>query len=130
MISATGVGADGVVVSIPAQQGYLSLCRVNASAIGAMLGFGVDALDDLRLAVTEAVTWSLDRSKSGTRMELSVSGVDGQLHFAVVAEASETASADVDDLASAILGAMVDEFSTELEGGRTRLTFTKSTSSE
>ncbi len=129
-MSATGVGADGVVVSIPAQSGYLSLCRVNAIAIGAMLGFGVDALDDLRLAVTEAVTWSLDRSKSGTRMELSVSGVDGKLHFAVVAEASETASPDIDDLASAILGAMVDEFSTKLEGGRTLLAFTKSTSLE
>lgn len=129
-MSATGVGADGVVVSIPAQSGYLSLCRVNASAIGAMLGFGVDALDDLRLAVTEAVTWSLESAEPGTRMELTVSGVDGTLHFAVVAQASEAASADIDDLASAILGAMVDEFSTELEGGRSRLAFTKSSSSE
>ena len=120
---------EQVVVQIPADTGYLSLCRVNASAVGAMLDFDVDALDDLRLAVTEAVTWCLEGALTGSRMELAVSGSAGVLHFSVSGDAAPGASEEMDDLSSAILGAMVDESASSISGGRLSLTFTKSASS-
>ncbi len=115
-----------VVVTFPAQSGYLSLCRVNASAVGSMLDFDVDELDELRLAVTEAVNWLLDGADPAGTLSLTLGTSGRSLLFDASCPSLGDGSSELDDLASAIMGATVRDFFTQAEQGVRRCVFSKS----
>ncbi len=117
MVEAT----DNLVITFPARAGYLSICRLNVTAMAATAGFDVDALDDLRLAVNEAVTWLLqDEGEAGGVVELAISADDGLVEFRGIRSEVGLAERPIDDLAGAILGATVDsiEHGTDERGRR------------
>lgn len=121
---------DEVVLRFPAKSGFLGLCRVNASTVGAMLGFNVDQLDDLRLAVNESVTWLLlgSGSSEGT-VELKLEGSNGELRLVATRFEVGLSAEPVDDLVAAILGATTDSYRTENAPDQRQLQFTKQISS-
>ena len=100
---------DALILRFPARAGYLHVSRLNASAVGAEAGFDVDELEDLRLAVTEAVTWLLADPESGGEVELVMSATDGTLRIDGT-RSSSIALPDraLDDLMDAVLGATTD----------------------
>ena len=55
---------DQLTIGFPARPGYLVVGRLNAAAIGVAAGFDVEELDDLRLAVTEAITTGIPSSST------------------------------------------------------------------
>lgn len=122
---------EEILIRFPAKPGYLSLCRINAATVGAMLGFSLDELDDLRLAVNEAVTWLLlgAGTVDGT-VELSLAGDAGALKFVATRIDENLTDEPVDDLVAAILGATVDSY--EAEGSATQriLSFSKLAATE
>ncbi|MBT8240643.1 MAG: hypothetical protein KJN63_05395 [Acidimicrobiia bacterium] len=115
-----------VVITFPAQSGFLGLCRVNVSAVGGMLGFDIDVLDDLRLAVTEAVQWLLDGAAEGAEATLRIGLGSKSLSFSATCANQTGAASEIDDLASAILGATVDAFDGSVLGGIRRIEFIRS----
>lgn len=108
--------ADNVELEIPLSTRFASTVRAVAAAVSADLGFSVDEIDDLRLAVNEAVSLLADvddaaagrlriqfESDEGVVVVRCVrAGVDGQLGVD-----------DVDVLARRILDAVVDEYSVD-----------------
>ncbi len=131
--SSAGVSSqvDGVVLRFPAKPGYLSLCRVNASTVGSMLGFNLDELDDLRLAVNESVTWLLLGSGSAEGIvELELEGSDGELRLVATRHQAGLTDEPVDDLVGAILGATVDSYATSSSTDRRQMRFAKRASFE
>jgi serine/threonine-protein kinase RsbW len=106
--------ADNIELEIPLSTRFASTVRAVAAAVSADLGFSVDEIDDLRLAVNEAVALLADvDDAAGGRLRIVFepvddavtvrcvrSGVDGQLDLA-----------DVDVLAQRILDAVVDDYS-------------------
>jgi len=95
----------------------LRICRITTTTFAADLGFDVDQLDDLRLAVDEAVTWLLKDEEAGGEVSLALStsaakiSVRGERHSDAVPER------DVDDLVHAILGATLESYELRSEPG-------------
>lgn len=117
---------DDLTIRFPARSGYLGVCRLNATAMAASIGFDVEQLDDLRLAVDEAVTFLLiDENPSGV-VELTISCQDDQLLFRGSRSENDLPTQEPGDLVHAILGATVTAFETgEDEAGRRFVSLSK-----
>lgn len=109
----------------PADNGYLRVSRLAATTLAADLGFDVDALDDLRLAVAEVVNYLVESSTadhvvlrfetdhSAFRLE-GTTGVDidesGRREDSRAVDDSAVDDSGVDDLLHAVLGATTDDY--------------------
>lgn len=111
---------DEVRIEMPATTSFLRLARLNATAFGTALEFDVDGLEDLRMAVNEAVTWLLEGSGAGHTVLVTLRGSRGRLEIegCLDGERGSEAATEVDDLVGAILGATVDSFVLRTGGGR------------
>ena len=108
---------DGLVLQFPARPGYLAISRLNATTLAAGAGFDVEALDDLRLAIDEAVTWLVADPYDDDRIELDIRCRTGRFEVRGTRTTADAAArpapdtpGDLDDLVNAIFGATVDEF--------------------
>lgn len=111
-----------LIVRFPARRGYLSISRLNATALAADNGFDIDELDDLRLAVDEAVAWLIDdgrpeTSEPGTdrEVELRISFHGGRLEFTGTRSGPTTEVPDVSELVHAVLTVTVDHYETGVD---------------
>lgn len=110
---------DDLVIQFPATGGFLSISRLNATAVAADVGFDVEQLDDLRLAVDEAVTWLVQDEGAGGVVELVIRSHDRGLDFLGRRSEPGLPTRKLGDLMEAILGATVDQYETgEDEIGR------------
>jgi anti-sigma regulatory factor (Ser/Thr protein kinase) len=120
MDDASETTLDEVRIEMPATTSFLRLARLNATAFGTALEFDVDGLEDLRMAVNEAVTWLLDGAPNQTTVLVTLRGTQGRLEIegCLDGQPGTEAAGEVDDLISAILGATVDAFELRTGGGR------------
>lgn len=121
---------DQVVLTLPPQPRHAATARVVAAAVAADAGFDVDAIDDLRLAVNEAVAVLTDQVDGDADpddgpdvtpsdlLTLTFRSSAGRVEVDLVRPALATA-VEFDDLAATILGAVVDHH--ELLGTGIRL---------
>ncbi|MCB0966576.1 MAG: hypothetical protein KDB37_07040 [Ilumatobacter sp.] len=105
--------AEHVDIEIPLHTRHASTVRAVAAAVCADLGFSVDAIDDLRLGVNEAVALlsdvdagpdarlkiSFEAGEGVVTVRCSRRGVDEELH-----------TDDLDVIARRILDAVVDDY--------------------
>jgi serine/threonine-protein kinase RsbW len=61
-----------IVLEIPASSAYASLARSATTAVCARLGYPIDRLDDVVLAVSEAVSLLLKDAAPGARVRISL----------------------------------------------------------
>jgi len=120
---------DRFTIRFPARPGYLRVSRLNAAAIGAAAGLDVDQLDDLRLAVNEAVTWLLADEDAGGELELALQAIDGTVQIELARTGSDLPRRALDGLIEAILAVTVDQFELH-EQTNHRRAITMSTSSQ
>lgn len=103
--------ADDVVrLSFPARPGFLRLSRMNVTTFGSDLGFTVDELDDLRLAVDEAVHWLLRDENPADTVVLELRQRDDGVELRATRSGAALPDQPVGDLIHAILGATVDGY--------------------
>jgi serine/threonine-protein kinase RsbW len=57
---------DEIKLSLPAKPEYVSVARLTASAVAARIGFDIDAIEDFKAAVSEAVIILMNQ---GAQME-------------------------------------------------------------
>ena len=114
-----------VRLAVPAQPGYLRMTRLLAAGVASRVGFTLDEVDDLRIAIDE-LCFSLvgPGGREGTisvRYEILPDGVivEGEGHF----EDGDHHAPLLSPLSMQILGAVADECSLEpgLEGPTFRL---------
>jgi hypothetical protein len=87
------LGADEVRLRVPAHNRYLCVVRMAASAVGAIAGFDLERLDDLRLA-TDELTATLLRDGTGAFVHLSLRAVDASVVAEGWIEAGATAAVE------------------------------------
>ena len=117
--------SNELIVRFPAKGGYLEISRLNATAMAATAGFDVTELDDIRLAVNEAVAWLLDDEVTGT-VELAIVASPGELGFRGAVSGPQIPELQVHDLLHAIMGATTDSYEAGLDDGGNRfLSFAK-----
>ena len=118
---------DEVKLSLPSTPEFLRLARVTASGVASRMGFTVDEVEDLRLAIDElcfALTGSppapgtveLSYRLNGTALE-----IEGLGHF----NGSRPSPLTLSDLSERILDALVDEHELLTSGDSPRFRLVK-----
>ena len=67
------IGADQVIVRMPADGAYLSVLRTATAGLAARLDFTLDDIEDMRIAVDEACAMLLSQAIPGSSLECSFS---------------------------------------------------------
>jgi serine/threonine-protein kinase RsbW len=108
---------EAVRLSLPASPDFVRIVRLAASGIATNLGFDVDELDDLRVAVGELVNLTLEVCKPETLDVLFT--IDGkELRVEGSAPAAEDRVVELDTLTRQILDAFLDGYAIEITDGR------------
>ncbi len=110
---------DGPIeLALPADTRLLRLVRLVASGLASTAGFDVDELDDLRIAVDEAVA-SLLEGGDGTRLNLrfDVGGSEVGMSGSTPAAPGSPLDADRVELSTQILAAVCDDHELDVSGG-------------
>jgi len=110
-----------VDLSIPVQADLVVLARLTAATVAGRAGFGVEDIEDLRLAVEE-LCLSLVGSRQDGRLHLSYEcegdAITVDCWYEAGDEDAQGSGGDADDLSLRILDALVDEHGHELREGR------------
>lgn len=108
---------EAVRLSLPASPDYVRIVRLAASGIATNLGFDVDELDDLRVAVGELVNLTLEVCKPET-LDVTFT-IDGTvLRVEGEAPAADGRVVELDALTRQILDAFLDAYTIEIADGR------------
>lgn len=91
-----------VRLSVPAQPEFVSVARLTLAGVASRLSFDVDQVEDIRLAVAEAMTLLLRAGAGNAMVELEASWSPAQLDITLTrdAAANPAPAADEDDDAS------------------------------
>lgn len=114
-----------IELSLPADSRVLRLVRLVASGLASIVGLDVDALDDLRIGIDEAVAALLEGG-DGSRLELRFDVDDDGLRLAGSTPAGD-AGFDEDrlELSTQLLAAVCDEHRLDVADGRVHVGLTK-----
>lgn len=112
----TGSG-ERVELSVPMHPRWAATVRLLAASMAADLGFSVDEIDDLRLAVSEAVALVAAQERPGDRLDVSVMAVGDSISIEFSARSGRPPT-EPDDLAANVLRAVTDHY--EVRDGTVR----------
>ncbi|MGH9092452.1 MAG: hypothetical protein ACRDZR_13925 [Acidimicrobiales bacterium] len=117
--------ADVVELTIPVRADLVVLARLTAATMASRADFGIEEIEDLRLAVEELCLSIVRSDDGGGRLRFTYVRQDGMVEIACSLErdpeeAPGRPAGDrvVDDLSLRILDALVDEHRQELLDGR------------
>jgi hypothetical protein len=112
--------ADAVRLEVPAVHRYLRLVRLTAAGLAADLGFGTDAIEDLRVAVDELCAATIDGTAPGSELVVTFRTVDGALHVDGICAGAHADPLEVHAIAEELLSILADEHAVEDAPGERR----------
>jgi serine/threonine-protein kinase RsbW len=118
---------DGPIeLALPADTRLLRLVRLVASGLASTAGFDVDELDDLRIAVDEAVAALLEGG-DGSRLTLrfGVGADEVDMRGSTPAGTGDPLDIDRVELSTQILAAVCDEYELDTADGTVRVRIVK-----
>lgn len=110
-----------VTITFEADTRNVSLARTMAAAMAARADLPIDQLEDVRLAVDEAVSQVVLAAPAGGLVELTFVETAEGLDIAVTAPCTSTEPPPTDTFSWMVLTALVDEVTAELSNGRLHL---------
>lgn len=120
-----------VAVRVPLRPEYVGILRATCAQLAPLLGCGPVEVADLRLAVDEAsgmllrnCVW-VDRGPERDCMAATFAVESSGLHITLAAEADASIAPDDSEFGWAILTALVDEFTWQVEGSTVRVEIRK-----
>lgn len=125
VISQSLTGDEFVELSVPADSRHLRLARLAASGYGADLGFSLDEIEELRLAVGEACALLVDHAPTASRLVLRYGAEGPGLVIEGRCPAKSPASVIVDPVAKAVMMNTVDSFDVARDGDDNLFRLTK-----
>ena len=99
-----------IVTTLPADTRFVALARVMAASLAAELEFTIDDIEELRIAVDEAVTAVVDATEPGAPIEIRFLVEGDELSINVASASDHDLDAEVDVLTKRILAAVCDRF--------------------
>ena len=117
----TTVTGETIRLTVPAALEFVRIVRLTASGVASRLGFDVEEIEDLRVAVDELASLVVESADGG---DLSVQFAAHDNALRIEGEATLAAgradNARVDDLTAQILAAVVDEWDLSTTEGLVR----------
>jgi serine/threonine-protein kinase RsbW len=118
-----------VRLRVPAHPQYLRLVRLVASSMAGDLGFPLEELDEVRIAVDEVGAALLDED-AATELLFTFDVVDGALMVRASASASSETLLTLDPIAEEMIRILTDKFEVTCEGREHRITIVRAMRSE
>ena len=112
-------GADTVTICMPVSLEYVRILRLTTSGMATRLGFDVEGIDDLRIAVDELAS-AVIGAATGPTLEVTLCARDGELRIEGRAGVPADCVVALDDLSNRILKAVSDDFGVEVAGTTAR----------
>lgn len=75
---------DSVNISLPSKPEYVSVARLTASVIASQMGFDVEAIEDIKLAVGEACNNAVMHSGTDSTYEMKLKNMKDNLVIEVI----------------------------------------------
>jgi serine/threonine-protein kinase RsbW len=116
---------DLVELQVPASSAYLTVLRTTAARLAARLGFTLDEIEDLRIAVDEAGAMLLPLAVPGSNMHCSFQLHTDILDVVVSVPAAQTDLPSRDSFAWTVLSALAGEVHSRVEDGRVSIMLRK-----
>jgi hypothetical protein len=124
-------GREHIVLKVPARPENVRLVRLVMATVGSRIGFGLEVLDDLRIAVNELCFCLM--GGEGTSGDLTVAFVaiadclvvEGSVSQINAANTPEALPLDLPELSQRIFEALTSSYIGELDGTHRWLTFTR-----
>jgi serine/threonine-protein kinase RsbW len=128
-LSETNRPYTDVILTIPASTRHVRFARIVAAGMAAELGFDVDAVEDVRIAVDELCFVLIDSRSISESITLTYRGADGELMVEGLSQLRDgtdpMAAPAHPELSKEILEAVVDEHDVRAENGVQSFRFTK-----
>jgi len=100
------IGADQVIVRMPADGAYLSVLRTATAGLAARLDFTLDDIEDLRIAVDEACAMLLSQAVPGSSLECSFTLSPDEMTITVAVPSLNPRPPSADTFAWTVLSAL------------------------
>jgi hypothetical protein len=121
----TTVTGETIRLTVPAALEYVRIVRLTASGVASRLGFDVEEVEDLRVAVDELASLVVE-SADGSELAVQFAVRDDILRIEGEARLADgKADVGVDDLTAQILAAVVDEWDLHAQDGNVRFACTR-----
>jgi serine/threonine-protein kinase RsbW len=113
-----------VELRLPADGAYASVLRTTTAALAARLDFTIDDIEDLRMAVAEAIAMVLEVADEGSELVSSFVLRPGEMTVSVSVGAQAPGEPDYDSFAWQVLTTLSTSAKVEATGGRFTVTMT------
>jgi len=113
-----------IVLTLPADSRMARVARLTASALGSLLDFSVDDIDDLRIGVDELVVTLIELGR-GTPLSLRFELSDSRIDVVGETEANEAGDRERFSLSERILAVVCDEYDVSQSDGTMRVRMVK-----
>lgn len=119
----SGARAD-VELRLPAEGAYAAVVRTTAAGLAARMDFTIDEIEDLRIAIGEAIALAIAEADPGTDLVACFYFGAGELTVTLESEAMDNPPLDTESFAWQVLDTMAHDVSAGSEEGRFRVRFT------
>jgi serine/threonine-protein kinase RsbW len=123
MTNLTGGSGSGSVaapetvrLTIPAALEFVRIARLTASGVASRVGFDVDEIEDLRVAVDE-LSSILVEAAGANQLELAFTPGNDGITIEGRVQVDDAGAPEIDDLTRQILAAVVDDYGIDSSGG-------------
>lgn len=110
---------DVVRLAVPASLEYVRIVRLTASGLASRLGFDVDEIENLRVAVDELASSTVEAAAGGA-LELTFTVAGGDFRIEGHAPIATGRDLTVDQLTAQILNAVCDKYELRVVDGTGR----------
>jgi len=112
-----GGGDPAVHLVIPATSRYLRLARLTAAGLAGDLGYPVDAIEDLRIAVDELCAAIIEETPATAELELVYHETEDGLVVEGTCRALTTNAPELHSVARELLNMLADEYTIGTKNG-------------
>jgi serine/threonine-protein kinase RsbW len=128
--SSAGVAVSETVrLTIPAALEFVRIARLTASGVASRVGFDIDEIEDLRVAVDELSSILVDTGGGDGQLELAFTPTSDGIEIEGRTRVEGDTAPTVDDLTRQILAAVVDDYTVDSQSGEARFRCVKRLSS-
>ena len=114
---AAAVPAEETVrLSVPAALEYVRIVRLTGSGVASRLGFDIEEIENLRVALDELASMTIDFAGAGD-LELTFSTTDTELRIVGRAPLATGVEVGVEELTAQILKAVIDDYDLRADDG-------------
>jgi hypothetical protein len=120
-LATSDTNGDVVRLTVPAALEYMRIVRLTASGIASRLGFDVDEIENLRVAVDELASTVVDVATAGD-LDISFTSANGRLQIEGRVPIASGRELVLDDLSVQILNAVSSEYDLGATNGTAHFT--------